>query len=52
MSETIDNLTTGEWVEIYEIMDGDGDLSKSGKTALKVLKHVNARSSKEVKKHD
>ncbi|KKN56653.1 hypothetical protein LCGC14_0569700 [marine sediment metagenome] len=40
MSEKIDNLTTGEWAEIYEILDNDGDLSKSGKVALKALKAI------------
>lgn len=40
MSEKIDSLTKGEWIEIYEIMDNDGDLSKSGKVALKVLKAI------------
>ena len=40
MSEKIDSLTKDEWIEIYEIMDGDGDLSPSGKVALKVLKVI------------
>ena len=37
MSETIDNLSRDQWLEIYEILDNDGHLSGIGKVALKIL---------------
>jgi hypothetical protein len=39
MSETIDKLTLGNWVEIYEILDcSDGHLNKAGKKQLEAMK--------------